>query len=83
MAHSLSQKEGQAMQCLSCHSSKQSVFPSELNIHFPGFEGLDRPTVWAFPQLLVCLDCGFTQFTLSNDQVRALKSDSWSDAAAV
>lgn len=70
------------MKCLSCHSSNQSVFPGELSIHFPGLEGLDRPTVWAFPQLLVCLDCGFTQFTLSSDQVRELKSDSRSNAAA-
>lgn len=70
------------MECLSCQSSNQRTFPSELNIHFPGFEGLERPTVWAFPKLLVCLECGFTQFTLSSDQVRNLNSDSRSDAAA-
>ena len=70
------------MICLVCRSSNQRTFPSELNIHFPGFEGLDRPTVWAFPKLLVCLDCGFTQFTLPGDQVRDLNSDSRSDAAA-
>ena len=65
------------MMCLSCHSSNQRTFPSELNIHFPGFEGLNRPTVWAFPLLLVCLDCGFTQFSLSGDQVEQLsESDS-------
>jgi hypothetical protein len=57
------------MKCLSCHSSNQSLFPAEVNIHFPGIENCDRPTVWAFPQLLVCLDCGFTQFTLSSDQL--------------
>jgi len=70
------------MKCLSCHSTNRSVFPAELNIHFPGVEGLQRPTVWAFAQLLVCLDCGFTQFTVSNDQLRELKSDSRSDAVA-
>lgn len=72
------------MMCLSCHSSNQRTFPSELNIHFPGFEGLNRPTVWAFPLLLVCLDCGFTQFALSGDQVDALTEadSSRSDAAA-
>ena len=70
------------MMCLVCQSSNQRTFPSELNIHFPGFEGLDRPTVWAFPRLLVCLDCGSTQFTLSDDQVRELKADSRSEAAA-
>jgi len=70
------------MECSSCQSSNQRTFPSEINIHFPGFEGLERPTVWAFPQLLVCLECGFTQFMLSGDQVRTLNSDSRSDAAA-
>jgi hypothetical protein len=82
MAHPF-QKEDQAMKCLSCQSTSQSMFPAELNIHFPGLEGLDKPTVWAFPQLLVCFDCGFTQFTLSSDQVRTLQSDLRSDAAAV
>jgi len=72
------------MLCLVCQSSNQRAFPSELNIHFPGLEGLDRPTVWAFPLLLVCLECGFTQFALSRDQVEELSEpdSSHSDAAA-
>jgi hypothetical protein len=71
------------MPCHSCQSKNVSAFPAEINIHFPGFEGLDRPTVWAFPHLLVCVDCGVTQFTLSSDQVRELSEpDSRSDAAA-
>jgi len=70
------------MACVSCDSVNVRVYPAELNIHYPGLEGLDRPTVWAFPQLVVCLDCGYTHFTLSDDQVRELKSDSRSDAAA-
>jgi len=35
-----------------------------MNIHFPGLKNLDKPSVWAFPQLLVCLDCGFTELRL-------------------
>ena len=71
------------MTCHSCHSSNHRTYPCELNIHFPGFEGLDRPTVWAFPRLLVCLDCGETTFTLSQDQVRELiETGCRSDAAA-
>jgi len=45
------------------------IYPSELNIHFPGLEGLDRPMVWAFPKLVVCVDRGYPLFTLSDDQV--------------
>ena len=71
------------MPCRSCQSKNLSVFPAEINIHFPGFEGLDRPTVWAFPHLLVCMDCRVTQFTLSRDRVRELsESDSRPNAVA-
>ena len=61
------------MACLSCDSLTVRVYPAEVNIHHPGIEGIDLPTVWVFPHLSVCLDCGLTQFTLSDDQVRELK----------
>jgi hypothetical protein len=71
------------MTCTSCQSLNVRVYPAELNIHHPGMEGLDKPTVWAFPYLLICVDCGFTNFTLPDDQLRELiESDSWPDAAA-
>jgi hypothetical protein len=60
------------MSCPSCHSDRQSVFPTELNIHFPGREDLDKPTVLVFPQMLVCLRCGFTQFVISGAELREL-----------
>ena len=52
------------MHCLSCHSANQEDFSAEVDVHFPGLRGLDRPTVWAFPRLRICLDCGFTEFRL-------------------
>ena len=61
------------MACVSCHSLNTRVYPAELNIHHPGIEGLDMPTVWAFPYLSVCLDCGVTQFTLSSNQLGELR----------
>ena len=65
------------MTCSSCQSLHVRVYPAELNIHHPGMEGLDKPSVWAFPYLTVCLDCGATQFSLTDDQVRELgESDS-------
>lgn len=45
-----------------CHSAKKGEFPAEINIHFPGMENLKQPTVFVFPTLLICLDCGFTEF---------------------
>jgi hypothetical protein len=52
------------MSCLSCGSNKQSEFSAEMLIHFGGLKNLDKPGVWVFPKLLVCLDCGFSPLTV-------------------
>jgi hypothetical protein len=52
------------MSCPSCRSGNQAEFPSEMLIHFSGRQNLDRPAVWVFPKLLICLDCGFLQATV-------------------
>ena len=36
----------------------QSKFTAEMAIHFPGLKNIDKPVVWVFPELVVCLDCG-------------------------
>jgi hypothetical protein len=55
-----------------CSSDHQSTFSMEMNIHFPGREGLDKPTVWVFPKVLVCLDCGFAEFAIPKNDLHAL-----------
>ena len=60
------------MSCRSCHSETVREFSAEINIHFPGLEGLDTPTVWAFPKLLVCLHCGFTEFSITQTELLQL-----------
>ncbi len=55
-----------------CGHNNERQFPAEINIHFPGMEGLEKPSVWAFPRLLVCLDCGLTQFQIAETQLRQL-----------
>jgi hypothetical protein len=76
------------MSCNSCHSLNQSHFGGAMGIHFTGLENLNKPTVWVFPQLLVCMDCGFAEFnlpeaererlvTLSLDQERPLTRVRW------
>jgi len=64
--------------CKSCQSSNQSSFNGEIAIHFPGLEGLDKPIVWVFPKLLVCLNCGFAEFAIPEAEVRRIVE---SDAA--
>ena len=60
------------MSCKSCQSENQLYFNGEVAIHFPGLEGLDKPIVWVFPKLLVCLNCGFTEFAIPETEVRRI-----------
>ena len=60
------------MRCRCCQSENQRNFSGEINVHFPGWKGLDKPTVFVFPKLLVCLDCGFTEFRIDETELRQL-----------
>lgn len=63
------------MCCKLCGSLDQRKFPSEINFHFPGMENSAKPTVWVFPTLCVCLDCGFTEFVVDEGQLVRLQDD--------
>ena len=53
------------MSCPLCGSGNQAELTAEMVIHFTGLKNLDKPGVWVFPkQLLVCLDCGCSHFTV-------------------
>ncbi len=52
----------------------------DTSIHFPGLKNIDKPVVWIFPELVVCLNCGTAQFAVPEAELRLLaKGD---DAAA-
>ena len=54
------------MSCKVCHSTNQSTLSAEINIHPPALPtNMDKPTVWAFPVLAICEDCGFTEVVLT------------------
>jgi hypothetical protein len=57
------------MQCKVCGSRNQTEFNAEINVHFPGLKNVDKPAVLVFPKLLLCPDCGFTEFTLSGNRI--------------
>ncbi len=61
------------MACKSCQSQNWRTFNGEIVIHFPGLTGLDKPIVWVFPKLLVCLDCGFAEFTVPERELQVLE----------
>jgi hypothetical protein len=60
------------MACNICASENRRTFSGELAIHFPGIEGLQKPIVWTFPKLLVCLDCGRAEFIVPERELRVL-----------
>jgi hypothetical protein len=60
------------MQCKACGSHNQAEFSAEINVHFPGLKNLDKPAVLVFPKLLLCRDCGFSEFTLRESELLLL-----------
>jgi len=63
------------MVCRSCRSDDQSEFAAEINIHLPVRETLDHPAVLVFPKLLVCLHCGYAEFTVSETELHRLAKE--------
>ena len=60
------------MACKSCGSENFGSFTGEIAIHFRGLKNIDRPHVWVFPELRVCLDCGIAEFALPEKELRLL-----------
>jgi hypothetical protein len=83
------ESEGRALRakgdtrCKSCQSLRQETFNGEIAIHFSGIEGLKKPIVWTFPKLVVCLDCGFTEFVLPQRELNVLADGTVRDGAIV
>ena len=49
-------------------------------IHSPGLAGLDKPIVWVFPELFLCLTCGKMEFIVPEKDLRTLMKDDSSSA---
>jgi hypothetical protein len=68
--------------CRSRGSSNQTQLGSEIMIHLCGLKNLDEPPVMMFTKILVCLDCGVTDFTVPKAELDQLgKRGAWSRAA--
>ena len=60
--------------CASCQSENQKTFTSEIALHFAGIEDLNKPIVWVFPRIFVCLDCGISQFMVPERELEVLRT---------
>jgi hypothetical protein len=65
--------------CPSCSSVNQQKFSAEIGIHFLGLKEINKPVVWVFPEVVVCLDCGTAEFAVPEAELRQLTRG---DAAA-
>ncbi len=68
------------MSCRGCHSDNQRTFNAELALHFPGLAGLNKPIVWVFPKISVCLDCGFSEFEIPERELGLLATGKSSES---
>ena len=59
------------------------MFNSEIAIHFPGLEGLDKPIVWVFPKVVVCFHCGFAEFAVPEREMQVLLQGSPVEGAVI
>jgi len=61
--------------CNSCASDNLAEFDSEVNIHFPGSRGLEKPSIFVFPKIIVCLNCGSMRSNLSLEETTTLQKN--------
>jgi hypothetical protein len=57
------------MFCKLCSSANQSRLATEIAIHLPDVR---TPHVLLSPVVLVCLECGFTEFSIAETELRRL-----------
>ena len=60
------------MSCQSCGSGNEAELTAEMLVHFPGLKNFDKPAVWLFPKLLICLDCGYSHFTVPESELATI-----------
>jgi hypothetical protein len=74
--------EGNSL-CKSCLGVSLKTFNSEMAMHFPGRAGLNKPIVWVFSTVAVCLNCGFAEFVVPARELRVLVEEKPVDGAVV
>jgi len=71
------------MDCKQCGSENRRTFNGEVAIHFGGLQGLNKPIVWVFPKVVVCCDCGLTEFTVPEKELAVLRDGTPIEGALV
>jgi hypothetical protein len=62
--------------CRSCASSRKMEFNGEICMHFPGgLESLNKPLLWVYPKVVVCLNCGFAEFNIPETELELIQQN--------
>jgi hypothetical protein len=59
--------------CSFCTSSNQTEFPAEVGLHLPDLRDADKRSVFVFPKVLICLDCGCSSFMTPVPELEQLR----------
>ena len=60
------------MACLSCGSEEQRDFTAEMNLHFAQGTDLVKPSVFIFPRVIICVNCGLGTFRVPESESKVL-----------
>jgi hypothetical protein len=63
------------MSCKSCSSDNLQYFQTEIAVHV---KDKRSPHVFVFPEILVCLKCGFSELVIEEDKLRVVAADTLS-----
>jgi len=70
------------MSCQLCESSNEAELATEMVIHFSGLKNLDKPGVWVFSKLLVCLDCGGSHLKIPERELAAVAKNTLANTSS-
>jgi hypothetical protein len=56
--------------CCSCGSTSVNKFTAEIALHFTGLKNIDKPVLWSFPEVPVCMDCGQAHFHITPKELQ-------------
>lgn len=59
--------------CGSCGSAKLAKLGGEIALRFPGLQNIDKPAVFVFAEVVVCLDCGASNFAIPPPELHSLR----------
>ena len=63
------------MSCSICASARQVEYSFEMMVHRDGLKNIDNSSVLVLQKALVCMYCGFSQFTIPKPELSVLASD--------